>query len=119
MRKVLKLEELGQFLCAIFLFSRLDYSWWLFPACILLPDLSMIGYAINTKVGAIAYNIAHHKALAILIATVGMLLHVPVFILVGIILYAHASMDRVFGYGLKYYRGFKYTHLGEIKKIDR
>ncbi|HZJ19645.1 MAG TPA: DUF4260 family protein [Pricia sp.] len=23
-------------------------------------------------------------------------------------------MDRIFGYGLKYNKGFKFTHLGEI-----
>lgn len=26
----------------------------------------------------------------------------------------HSAMDRLFGYGLKYNKGFKYTHLGEI-----
>lgn len=28
--------------------------------------------------------------------------------------FPHAAMDRIFGYGLKYEKGFKYTHLGEI-----
>ncbi|MGB0176501.1 MAG: DUF4260 family protein, partial [Owenweeksia sp.] len=44
MNTLLKLEEVGQFLLSIILFSQLDYAWWVFPACILLPDLSMIGY---------------------------------------------------------------------------
>ncbi|MCB0470359.1 MAG: DUF4260 family protein, partial [Flavobacteriaceae bacterium] len=35
--------------------------------------------------------------------------------LIGVILFSHASMDRIFGYGLKYYKGFKYTHLGDLK----
>ena len=34
----------------------------------------------------------------------------------GIILFGHSSMDRFFGYGLKYENGFKFTHLGEIGK---
>lgn len=34
--------------------------------------------------------------------------------LAGIILFAHAAFDRILGYGLKYERGFKFTHLGEI-----
>lgn len=28
----------------------------------------------------------------------------------GILLFAHASLDRIFGYGLKYEQGFKFTH---------
>jgi len=38
----------------------------------------------------------------------------PIWQLIGIILFSHASMDRIMGYGLKYDKGFKYTHLGEI-----
>jgi hypothetical protein len=42
MTMLIKLEELGQFLLSIVLFCQLDYQWWIFPALILLPDLSMI-----------------------------------------------------------------------------
>jgi len=35
---------------------------------------------------------------------------------IGIILFGHSSMDRMFGYGLKLGQGFKYTHLGIIGK---
>jgi hypothetical protein len=34
----------------------------------------------------------------------------------GIVLFGHASMDRMLGYGLKTSEGFKYTHLGIIGK---
>jgi hypothetical protein len=36
--------------------------------------------------------------------------------LIGIILFTHASFDRIFGYALKYFDNFKHTHLGEIRK---
>jgi hypothetical protein len=36
--------------------------------------------------------------------------------LAGVILFSHSSMDRMFGYGLKYTKGFAYTHLGTIGK---
>ena len=52
MNGLLRLEEVGQFLLSILLFNQLNYAWWVFPACILLPDLSMIGYLVNTKIGA-------------------------------------------------------------------
>jgi hypothetical protein len=34
----------------------------------------------------------------------------------GIVLLGHSSMDRFFGYGLKHFDGFNYTHLGQIGK---
>jgi hypothetical protein len=38
----------------------------------------------------------------------------PIIQLIGTILFIHIAMDRIFGYGLKYDKGFKFTHLGEI-----
>lgn len=116
MKNLIKLEEIGQFLLAIMLFSNLNYSWWMFPACLLLPDVSMIGYAINPKIGAYVYNIFHHKFIAIIVLIAGYLLAHKVLIFTGIILFAHAAMDRIFGYGLKYTNDFKNTHLGFISK---
>lgn len=51
MNQLLKLEDLGQFLLSTLLFSQLDYEWWVYPAFLLLPDLSMMGYAANPKTG--------------------------------------------------------------------
>ena len=68
-------------LLSIWLFSFLPFAWWWYPALILVPDLSMIGYVFNNKMGAITYNVA---------------------------------MDRMLGYGLKYFSGFKQSHLGEL-----
>jgi len=36
--------------------------------------------------------------------------------LMGVILFSHAAMDRIFGYGLTYFDTFNNTHLGEIGK---
>ncbi|PRD47710.1 DUF4260 domain-containing protein [Sphingobacterium haloxyli] len=116
MDTLLKLEEVGQFLLAILLFTQLDYAWWVFPACLLLPDISMLGYAVNPSVGAVAYNIVHHKFTALLVLAIGLIFHIPVLSLAGIILFGHSAMDRIFGYGLKYGDDFKHTHLGWIGK---
>lgn len=117
MKNLLMLEEIGQFCLAIFLFNRLDYSWWLFPACLLLPDLSMIGYLISPKIGALLYNFFHHKLTAILVFIIGYNLNIPIIEFIGIILFAHSAMDRIFGYGLKFSDDFKHTHLGWMKKM--
>lgn len=116
MKTVIKLEELGLFIFGIYLFSLLNYQWWWFPALILAPDLSMFGYIINTKIGAFSYNLLHHKGVAVLVYILGCYLRIEIVQLMGIILFSHAAMDRIFGYGLKYETGFKYTHLGEIGK---
>jgi hypothetical protein len=116
MTTLLKLEELGQFLLSIFAFSQLEYHWWVFPACILLPDLSMIGYLLNPKIGAWSYNFFHHKLLAIGVLILGFSLSMPQITLTGVILFGHSAMDRIFGYGLKFNDDFKHTHLGRIGK---
>ena len=114
MNKLLKLEELGQLIISIILFNQLGYAWYVFPACILLPDLSMIGYLINTKIGAWIYDFFHHKFIAISILCLGYWLNYPILTLTGVILFGHSALDRLFGYGLKFNDNFKNTHLGEI-----
>lgn len=116
MNNLIKLEELGQFLLSILLFSQLDYAWWVFPALLLLPDLSMIGYLANPQIGAWIYNFFHHKLTAIAVLILGLWLNISWLILAGVILFGHAAMDRIFGYGLKFRDSFKHTHLGWIGK---
>ncbi len=100
----------------IYLFSLLPYQWWRFLLLILAPDIGMIGYLAGDKLGAFSYNLFHHKGVAIAIYLVGAYLSSPVMQLTGVILFSHSALDRMLGYGLKYERGFKYTHLGEIGK---
>jgi len=114
MKTTLKLEELAMFTLGIFLFGQLDYAWWWFLVLILAPDIGMLGYLFGNATGAITYNICHHKGLAILIYLIGVYVSQPLCMLTGIVLFSHAALDRALGYGLKYNKGFKFTHLGEI-----
>jgi len=111
----LKLEELALFLASIYLFSLTEFTWYWFPALLLLPDIGMLGYVVNTRVGAFTYNLFHHRAIAILVLGFGWIQQMPLIELAGIILFAHIAMDRIFGYGLKYPDSFHHTHLGWIK----
>ena len=114
MKTLLKLEELLLFVLGIAVFVQMPFAWWWFLVLILLPDIGMLGYLVNDNFGAIIYNLFHHRGLAILIYLLGQFLEMPILELAGVILFAHIAMDRFFGYGLKYKKGFKYTHLGEI-----
>jgi hypothetical protein len=116
MKAIIKLEELGLFVLGIYFFNQLDYVWWWFLVLILTPDLSMIGYIFGNKTGALCYNLFHHKGIAIALYFAGIYFSNSLIQLSGVILFTHSSMDRMFGYGLKYEKGFKYTHLGEIGK---
>lgn len=111
MKQLVRLEEMMMFVLGIFLFSQLGYAWWLFLALILVPDLGMLGYVINTRIGAVIYNIVHHRALHILIYIIGSTLGINIVTLVGVIMFSHSSLDRVFDYGFKYSDAFKHTHL--------
>lgn len=116
MKNLLRLEELAMFILGVFMFGLLGYQWWLFPVLLLTPDIGMLGYLINNKLGAGLYNLFHHKGIAILLYFFGMYFSMPIVQLAGVILFSHSAMDRIFGYGLKYEKGFKFTHLGEIGK---
>lgn len=116
MNALLKLEEAAIFLFSIFLFSKLDFAWWWFPALLLLPDIGMIGYIINPKIGAFTYNLLHHRFVASLVAFYALIYGNEYWQLAAIILFAHISLDRALGYGLKYDDSFSHTHLGVIGK---
>ncbi len=94
----------------------LGFEWWLYVLLFFLPDLSMLGYLLGPKPGAILYNLFHHYSTGIFIALAGTFLHEDKLLLCGLVLIGHAAFDRILGYGLKYLTGFKFTHLGIINK---
>lgn len=114
MKTLLRLEEGLLFAGGSYLFSLLPYAWWWFPALILLPDLGMLGYLAGPKAGSWTYNFFHHRGLGFTIGLLGLYLGNPLWQAAGIILFSHTAMDRIFGYGLKYEKGFIFTHLGTI-----
>ncbi|MFC0776136.1 DUF4260 domain-containing protein [Terrimonas alba] len=117
MKKILQLEELAQMALGIIVLDLLpvEFSWWAWLLLFLSPDISFAAYFVNTRVGAFAYNIFHHKGIALTIAIAGFLLKQDIMLLAGALLFAHSSFDRLLGYGLKYKDDFKHTHLGWMK----
>jgi len=114
MTSIIKLEEIAMFVLATYLFSLLDLAWWWFVVFLLAPDIGMFGYAINNRIGAISYNLFHHKGIAVAVYLLGVYINNEWLLFAGIILFAHSCFDRILGYGLKYSDDFKNTHLGRI-----
>lgn len=123
MKNLLRAEELAQLLVCIITLVMHAVPWWAYVLLLLGPDISMLGYLINTRVGAFTYNLFHHKGIALLLAGSGLAsayftvpLGVPTngLLMAGIILYGHSSLDRMLGYGLKFGDSFQHTHLGWI-----
>ncbi len=104
------------FCLGIFLFSQLHFAWWWFALLLLTPDIGMIGYLINPKIGAFTYNLLHHRAVAISVYLSGIYFGNSILQLAGVIMFAHSSMDRILGFGLKYPDSFTHTHLEKIGK---
>ena len=120
MRDILKLEEAAMFGVSVLVLVLFGLPWWIFLLLLLGPDISMLGYLAGNRVGAICYNLFHHKGIAIILIIAGIQLgsyQSDILSISGVVLFGHASMDRMFGYGLKYFQGFKFTHLGNLGKI--
>ncbi|MDP4263239.1 MAG: DUF4260 domain-containing protein [Bacteroidota bacterium] len=116
MKNTIRIEEAAMFALCLFGLYYLDAEWWYFPLVFLGPDISMIGYSAGKTTGALTYNLFHHKGIAVIVFIAGLYMGNYLLQVTGIILFGHSSMDRMFGYGLKLGRGFKYTHLGTIGK---
>src|SRR6478735_1012256 len=123
MKQLLQIEELFQFLAAIIAlyFLPVHLYWWLWIILFLLPDVSMLGYLANAQMGALSYNLFHHKGIALIIIATGFFTGILWIEVAGIVLFGHSSMDRIMGYGLKYPDSFKHTHLGWLpqKSADK
>jgi len=116
---LLRLEGLAMLAASVAGFRALGGSWGLFAAAFLVPDLSMLGYLVNAKVGAAAYNAGHSLLGPLLLAGVALLAGNPMVWLCTLIWVAHIGFDRAAGYGLKYASGFGHAHLGPIGKNGR
>ena len=114
MKTIIKLEEAALTAIGIYLLTQhsLGLSVWVWIILFFSPDLGMLGYLLNNKIGAWSYNLFHHKGVALVIAVSGYFYHQELATAIGLLLFAHSSFDRMLDYGLKYPDSFKHTHLG-------
>jgi hypothetical protein len=117
---LLRIEEATLLLATLFAYQHLHYSWLLFAILFLTPDLFMLGYLANARVGATIYNLAHTLTLPLPLALlfISYTRHWQLALAIALIWTAHIAFDRVLGYGLKYPTHFKDTHLQHIAPIE-
>src|ERR1700720_1910123 len=92
-------------------YHELNGSWLLFFLLFLWPDLFMLGYLVNVRLGASCYNLVHTYVGPLLLGAVAVFEHWHDALLFALIWTAHIGLDRMLGYGLKYPTFFKDTHL--------
>ncbi len=114
----LRLEGAAAFIAGVALYGWLGGPWLLVVPLLLLPDLSMVGYLRNPRVGALTYNAAHTWAAGLAVLGVGLAADATAVSILGAVLIAHVGMDRAAGYGLKLPSSFHDTHLGRIGRED-
>ena len=113
-RLLLRAEGAFIFALTLWFYRAGHYSWWLFAALFLTPDLFMLGYLKDAKLGATAYNLVHTLAAPMLLLLVALFLPLPGCFPYALIWFSHIGFDRMLGYGLKYPTAFKDTHLQHV-----
>ena len=111
---LLRLEGAAVFAGAIALYASQGASWLLFAVLFFVPDLSMVGYLINPRIGSLTYNAIHTYALPAILVVLAFAFQWTTGIHIALIWFAHVGMDRTLGYGLKYPSAFKDTHLQQV-----
>ena len=115
-KTLLRIEGLAILGSCMWAYARTGLSWWTFAGALLLPDLGMLGFAANTRVGAATYNLFHTETPAVLLLCAGYARGSTNITAAALVWLAHINMDRAICAGLKYGDGFTHTHLSSLKQ---
>lgn len=113
-RVILHLEGAAVMAVAIAAYVSLGGGLWFFLATILVPDVSLLGYLVGKRVGALVYDAVHNYVAPLALAGLASALGWHLGLLIAAVWVAHVGMDRLAGYGLKYESGFRSTHLDRV-----
>jgi hypothetical protein len=116
-RPLLHLEGAAVFILSLMAYRWNRGGWFEFVLLFLLPDLAMIGYSANVRVGALTYNAVHTYVVPFVLGGYSVWTGHHETLLVSMIWAAHIGLDRMLGFGLKYPTRFKDTHLAGDRHI--
>lgn len=114
LQRLVRLENLFLFAAAVALYVHGGFGLGTFLALFLLPDVTLLGWLVSPRFGALAYNAAHSLIGPAALAGIGTLPGHPHAMKIALIWLAHIAFDRMQGYGLKYGTTFMGTHLGRL-----
>ena len=113
-KRIVRIENGFAFAISFYIYVYLNFPIWLFFVLLLVPDITMIGYAMNKKIGAIVYNIGHSLIVPLLFFISYIYFSNDYLLIISIIWLAHIFMDRLLGFGLKYEDTFNITHIQKL-----
>jgi hypothetical protein len=113
-RILLHLEGVAVLVAAIVIYANQQFNWWVFALFLLTPDLPMLLYLINPRLGSVVYNLVHTIIFPVTLAIFSVFNGNDLGLQIALIWAAHIGMDRAFGYGFKYPGDFKQTHFSRI-----
>ena len=102
MSNLIRLENACVFIAVVSVYFIFDFSLWIFLLFLLVPDISMVGYAVNKDIGSKVYNLGHTYVLPIIVTLLYLVTNEETILQISLIWLAHISMDRTMGFGLKY-----------------
>jgi Domain of unknown function (DUF4260) len=108
---LLRLEGALVLFAAIYAYAEMATGWLMFAVLFLAPDVFMLGYAKNSRWGALGYNAGHSYLMPAALFASGWMFSITTLSAVALIWIGHIGFDRALGYGLKYADGFKISHL--------
>ena len=114
-RWILRAEGVAGLVFCLAFYALTGLGWGYFVLLFLVPDLSILGYLMGPRVGAVAYNVAHSTIGPVLLGAAGFVLGIAPIPSLALIWTAHILFDRWLGLGLKYPEGFGYTHMGRLR----
>lgn len=110
----LRLEAISLAILMVALTYKSGEPLWLLAVLFPVFDVGMLGYMFNPKAGATTYNFFHNATMPTILIVIGLLADKPIVSVIGFAWTFHISVDRIFGFGLKFKSSFYRTHLGEI-----
>jgi hypothetical protein len=82
-RVLLRFEGLAVLALSVYGYVTIGAAWLWYIVLFLTPDLSMVGYIANARVGSITYNIVHTYVLSASLLATGWAFHLPLLVLAG------------------------------------
>ncbi len=111
-----RLEGAALLIASTYVYFDSGFSWVYYLLLFFAFDVFIVGYLVNTKIGAASYNFGHSFIAPSFLAVTYLVTDNKLLLASACLWVAHIGFDRALGFGLKFSSGFMHTHLGDIGK---